>query len=45
MYVYFSRDTGILNFSDLKSKLIKIRKIEEEIAKNNARKTQEFHKK
>ena len=35
---------GILNFTVLKAKIIKVRKIEEEIAKNKARKTQEFHK-
>ena len=44
MYICFSRDTGILNFTVLKAKIIKVRKIEEEIAKNKARKTQEFHK-
>ena len=44
MYVYFSQDTRILQFAVLKAKK-KVRKIQEEIAKNNAHKTQEFHKK
>ena len=45
MYVYFSSDTEILNFAILKAKTIKVRKIEKETAKSNARKTQEFRKK
>ena len=38
MYVYFSRDTGILYFAILKIKIMEVRKVEEEIAKNNVRK-------
>ena len=44
MYVYFSRDTFILNFTVLKAKIIKVREIKGEIAKNNSRTTQQFHK-
>ena len=45
IYLYFSRDIGILNFFILKAKIIKVRKIEEQIAKNNACKSQEFRRK
>ena len=44
MYVYYLRDTRILSFTVLKVEVIKLRKIEEEIAKNNSCKTQEFFK-
>ena len=44
MYFYFSRDTFILNFTVLKAKIIKVREIKEEIAKNNSRTAQQFHK-
>ena len=44
MYVYYLRNTRILNFAVLKGEIIRKRKIEEEIAKNNNCKTQEFCK-
>ena len=44
MYVSFSRDTGILKFAILKAKVIKVRKIEKEMAESDTRKTQEFLK-
>ena len=45
MYVYFPRDVVILNFAILKVIIIKVRKIEEETAKNNACKNQNFRRK
>ena len=37
MYVSFLKDTRILNFANLKAKIIKVRKIEKKIAKNDTR--------
>ena len=41
MYTFLG-DTGILNFAVLNIKIMKVRKIEEEIAKNTARKIVKF---
>ena len=44
-YISFSRETEILNFAVLKAKIIKVRKIEKEIAfPFKTHKTQEFLK-
>ena len=45
MYIYVSRDLRVLTFVILKAKTIKVRKLEVEVAKNNACKNQEFHRK
>ena len=44
-YGYYSRDIGIFHGGILKVKIIKVKKIKEEIAKKNSRKTQEICKK